>query len=234
MNSPASLVIVGTCLPASGRQTGQNAVRMTSTVTVIRIENSALMRRIAFIALLLSACTAPEEPPGEPEAPGGLSGVRCIENGTGYVNGELFGAIQSAVLWPNEGTECEGMQRPQNGGARLRFSRRFADSDDNMVLIIGISQLKKGATGNGYPANVTLIDERDSRFFSNGGVPNCWVDIYRQHELEADQTQLEGILYCSGALANQAGGGGVNPRDLRFSGQIDWSPPASQATEASE
>ncbi len=173
----------------------------------------------------ISACTEPSDPAqiANAEHEVGTPGVQCLQSGDGLLSGELFGALELNIQWPNAGTACEGMTRPDNGGARLRFSRRFSQSDQSLVLIVGISQIANGDKGNGYPANVTLIDERNARFYSNGGVPNCWVDVYQQTPIASSDAKIDGILYCSGALAQTQGDGSIRLRDIRFSGQIDWS-----------
>ncbi len=182
-----------------------------------------------FAFLALTACTAPPEP--ETAAPVDTGG--CRANGTGFVHGELFGALEMQIAWPDTETDCTGMARPNEGGARLRFAKRWDDADESqLVLIIGVQDLKRGATGNGFPANVTLIDERESAFFANGGVPNCWVDIYKQNSVgEAEQYEVDGIVYCSGALASQTGQQSVRLRDLRFGGVIDWTATASGTSD---
>lgn len=175
----------------------------------------------------LHACTEPPDPSQSANAEHevGTPDLDCLPSGDGKLSGELFGAVELALQWPNSGTACEGMARPDNGGARLRFSRRFSQTDQDLVLIVGISRIANGDTGNGYPANVTLIDERSASFYSNGGVPNCWVDVYQQSPGEGSNVKIDGILYCSGALAQTQGAGSVRLRDIRFSGQIDWSAP---------
>lgn len=196
--------------------------------------NSRAFWLSASVYALLSGCT--EAPPAEaPEAPNSrfaVDGPGCLGNGEGFVQGDLFGAIELSLLWDNAGTACEGMARPDDGGARLRFARRWDDSDSDLVLILGISGLSEGQTGNGFSANATLIDERDGRFFSNGGVPNCWVDIYQHESIdEKSRFSINGILYCSGALANTNGDGSVRARDVRFAGWVDWQPVSAPAEE---
>ncbi len=185
--------------------------------------------------MLLLGCTAPDEPPPVEVVPRGDASAACRSDDSGFVKGELFGGLELNVEWPNLGTECEGMARPDDGGARLRFARTWADSADNLVLIIGISDLRPGDTGNGLAANVTLIDERTSTFFANGGVPNCWVDVYRHLESDSGEFLIDGILYCSGALASQSGTATTRIRDIRFGGKIDWAAntQASPAKDAS-
>lgn len=181
------------------------------------VRKNSLGFALAASAGMLSACGEPA--PAVEQEP---AGTLCLDNGNGFVSGELFGAVELQLSWPNAGTECRGMPRPGRG-ARLHFARPFDNSEAKMTLIIGIEALARGVAGNGLSANVTLIDERDSAFYSNYGVPNCWVDIFRQTEVaDADSTQVDGILYCSGALAKRQGTGGVTPREIRFSGRIDW------------
>lgn len=186
------------------------------------------------VCALVGGCSEPlpTDAPSRSESDFAKDGPGCLGNGEGFVQGDLFGAIETSLLWDNQGTACEGMARPDAGGARLRFARRWDGSDSDLVLILGISDIKQGQTGNGFNANATLIDERDGRFFSNGGVPNCWVDIYQHEPLsETSRFSINGILYCSGALANTNGEGSVRARDIRFTGWIDWQAPSATAGE---
>ncbi|MEM1261101.1 MAG: hypothetical protein AAGH76_01765 [Pseudomonadota bacterium] len=170
---------------------------------------------VCIAALLCtSACTAPE-PPDAPQP-----SARCVDDGSGFVEAELYGSVETHVTWADADADCTGMPKPDDSGARLRFAGKTADRD--LVVIVGVDKLARGTTGNGFAANVTIIDESTSRFFSNGGVPNCWSDIYRQVELDADRTRVDGIVYCSGALAAQQAEGSIRLRDLRFRGQIVW------------
>ncbi|MEM8981686.1 MAG: hypothetical protein AAGC71_01575 [Pseudomonadota bacterium] len=166
------------------------------------------------LAASLSACTAPE-PPDSPAID-----ARCVDDGSGFVEADLFGSVETSVAWADADADCTGMPKPDDSGARLRFAGKAADRD--LVVIVGVDRLARGTTGNGFAANVTIIDESTSRFFSNGGVPNCWSDIYRQVELDDDRTRVDGIVYCSGALAAQQSEGSIRLRDLRFRGQIVW------------
>ncbi len=167
---------------------------------------------------LLAACTAPAEPP---PASGASS---CLADGNGFVTGELFGGVETALDWSNDNTVCEGMPRPKSDGARLRFAGQTGDTD--LVIIVGVTGLARNTIGNGLAANVTIIDETHQRIFSNGGVPNCWADVYRQVAAasgdDPDRTYIDGVVYCSGALAGRQTDGSVRIRDLKFRGQVLW------------
>jgi len=183
-------------------------------------KKNSLAATLVALSGLVTGCTEPVIPTSAQGTP--VASVACLDNGNGFVNGELFGAVEMPLSWPNAGTECLGMARP-GGGARIHFARKLPDADAKLTLIVGVEELTSTTSENGLGANVTLIDERDGAFYSNSGVPNCWVDIFRQTELPAgDATQVDGILYCSGALAQRQGKGAVTPREIRFSGRIEW------------
>ena len=167
------------------------------------------------VALVLAGCTAPDDPAPSASASG------CLPDGTGFVEAELFGGVSAALDWDNSAAACTGMPRPDDGGARLRFAGLTADRQP-LVVIVGVDALSRGATGNGFAANVTVIDESTSRFFSNGGAPNCWSDIFRHADIDTDRSRVDGVVYCSGALAGVAADGSVRLRDMRFRGQIRW------------
>ena len=190
-------------------------------MTVCRFNNS---RHAAWLALAagLAACTAPDAPVARAAGPG------CVDDGSGFVEAELYGGVAAELDWRNRDTACTGMPRPDGGGARLRFAGRTDDERD-LVLIVGVSELERGQTGNGFAANVTIIDETTSRFYSNGGAPNCWSDIFRQADLDANRSRIDGVVYCSGALAGLSADESIRLRDLRFRGQIDWTAEDSDA-----
>ncbi|MEO0998134.1 MAG: hypothetical protein AAFX58_11515 [Pseudomonadota bacterium] len=189
-------------------------------------ENSASYGVLIAAFGLLGGCAEPVTPAtGPAPAVEAQAAVSCRDDGLGSVQGALFGSLDMPVDWGNDGLTCDGMPRPGERGARLRFAHKITPHDSRLVLIIGIDSLAPGETGNGFSATVTLIDERDSAFYSNQGVDNCWVDISEQRMADDGETGVHGVLYCSGALARQQGDGAVTLGEIRFGGRMDWTPP---------
>lgn len=170
-------------------------------------------------ALVLSAgCTPPAVTPT-------ATIPACAESG--QFSGDLFGAIEVSVDWRNSGLECEGMPRPNQEGARLRFAGTAATNDDTteLAFILAVPRLARGQTGAELPTNVTLIEEGSGTFFGTGDTESCWTDIH-QHERIGNENSMKfeiaGILYCVAPLAELNGMGSVTLRDVSFAGQVNW------------
>ena len=178
--------------------------------------------------LILTACG--EGPPVETPQ---LTGT-CGEEGR--FNAELFGAFAATIDWEQGRIECEGMRRPNDAGARLRFAGEIGEGEASvpLAIILGIPNLKRGETGMELPTNVTVIDEREGRFFATQDVESCWSDIDRQqpHGDEAsgkrnaaNEFVISGILYCVSPLAELRGPASLRLSEARFVGLLDWARP---------
>ncbi|MEM7763450.1 MAG: hypothetical protein AAF290_05175 [Pseudomonadota bacterium] len=189
------------------------------------------MPRIALLALpalamLQSAChrvpeaeqpiTATADPPtaSQPSCPAGDGPV---------LSGQLHGAIAGTLNTSTATTHCEGMSRPDARGVRLRFKTTLPSADDALVIILGIDRVVRGDTGEGIRTTVTLIDERDQRFYSNGEQNSCFSDI-ELHEVAQNQREslLSGLVWCTAGVPALTGSGSVRLTDLRFRGTVQW------------
>jgi hypothetical protein len=119
----------------------------------------------------------------------------------GYVRGQVFGALAMELDWSGAKLGCEGMIRPGGKGIRLQFAWDQGN-DERLVLVLGIDGTATSVTGLEKPANVTVIDERNGRFYSSGGTGRCWTDIVQRASLPAfnHSQQLKGRLYCTATL----------------------------------
>ncbi len=142
----------------------------------------------------------------------------------GYVDGVVYGTLSATIDWRDDSIDCEGMQRPEGAGARLRFAGYVGDSGQRIALIIAIPALLRGEPGNELPANVTLIEEGRGRFFSTSDLDTCWADIREQQPLPvADHTySVSGSIFCIGPLAAVNESGSVSVERLDFAGRIGW------------
>lgn len=149
----------------------------------------------------------------------------CLEDGSGYLTGRLYGAIEAPIDWRGKALECEGMPRPEGAGARLRFAWRIAPTDADLVIIVGIDGLDPDETVSGRAATLTVIDEHASRFYSNTG-EQCWADVTRQEAAPGpeDTRAVTGRVYCTAALPAVNGRGSISLDELEFRGRIDWAP----------
>lgn len=120
---------------------------------------------------------------------------------TGYLRGQIFGALTMDLDWSGAKLTCEGMSRPDGKGIRLYFAWDQGN-EERLVLVVGIDETAISVAGSEKPANVTFIDERNGRFYSSGGTGRCWTDVVRMASLPASgrNHQLKGRLYCTGTL----------------------------------
>lgn len=144
----------------------------------------------------------------------------------GYLSAELYGAIETTVNWAATDLRCEGMQRPSNRGARLRFSGH-ANDGKNIAFIIALPDLQLGETGEEYRSNVTLIEEGGGRFFGTADLEICWTDINGVESVDDTNTRfaISGAVYCVAPLREVNGDSDVSIRDFRFRGLLDWDAP---------
>ena len=141
----------------------------------------------------------------------------------GYLKTSLFGAVSADVDWPATAVRCEGMPRPDERGARLRFAGHAADIGQDIAVIIALPDLARGATGNELGTNATIILEGSGRFFSTADDDVCWTDVLRQELLSGERYAIGGKMYCIGPLIEVNGDAGISVPELEFSGVLDWS-----------
>lgn len=169
--------------------------------------------------LLLSGCQ--ETPPETRTAV-----ARCGMHG--QLVGQLYGSLDAALDWGPEKLQCQGMPRPNNAGARLRFAGKaeMAGQSIPIAFIFGIPDLERGQGGKELRTNVTVIDEGSGRFFATQDIEACWSDIESQQQTAGEsEFEIRGILYCVSPLAELHGAGSVRLSEIRFVGQVDWKQP---------
>ena len=140
----------------------------------------------------------------------------------GHLLTSLYGALEGEIQWTAEMLSCEGMPRPDDAGARLRFAGTVGEF--NVAIIIAMPDLEPGAAALELPSNVTLIEEGSGRFFSTAGLESCWTDVDSQELLEDSPGvyAVSGALYCIAPLGEVNGESSVSLRELQFAGLIDW------------
>ena len=141
----------------------------------------------------------------------------------GYLETQIYGALEAELLWAANDLKCEGMPRPDADGARLRFAGESSDGSQ-IAIIVGLPGLQRGSAGAELQSNVTVIEEGQGRFFSSADVDVCWTDITKlEHIADSDAAfTVSGKLYCVAPLAQINGDSDVLIRDLKFRGLLDW------------
>jgi hypothetical protein len=147
----------------------------------------------------------------------------------GFLRGRFFGALSLTADWSGAELSCDGMLRPDEGGVRLFFSRVQPRGDrsggDRLSVLIGIDGRPEDLVGAERPASVTVIDERQGRFYSTGGPGRCWATISSVTVLHRARTgsaghRIAGLLYCVGALPAIGDRSSLTLGDLYFAGRV--------------
>jgi hypothetical protein len=147
----------------------------------------------------------------------------CVMNNPGYLHGRLYGSLAATIDWRGPELTCDGMARPNNAGVRLIFASPDNDDQARLIFVIGIDGEPDKLENHEEKANITIIEEGSGRFFSTGGQDRCWTTIQTIAPLseETDSAyQVDGELYCAGALPSLNGKGSVTLGDFRYSGRL--------------
>jgi len=174
------------------------------------------------VVVALAGCKSTEKTVVEASVEEPAAFRSCGESG--YLRGRLYGAISVSLEWGATDVNCQGMPRPDDRGARLRFAGSATGDDRQLAIIIAIPDLEQGSVGRELPSNVTVIEEGGGRFFSTSDLGNCLADITTLDKLDvdADRYSIGGKLYCVSPLAEINGDSSVLIPELAFLGLVDW------------
>ena len=103
----------------------------------------------------VAAC-AESPPPGEESADiSAKTATDCVAAGS--LRTELSIGIRASLDWGPAEMSCEGMRRPADAGARLRFSGPYENGEEKktLTLILGIPALEEAQIGAEFPTSVT-------------------------------------------------------------------------------
>jgi len=192
------------------------------------------MTALILAGLALGGCGSPADSPDKSALPAANPAASilpdnaaeasgCVDGGELYT--ELYGALEGEIEWYLDEMQCQGMPRPDGAGARLRFAGVAGQNALPVAFIIAIPGLERGIDGVELPSNVTVIDERNARFFSTPGLDSCWTDVEAQWSVDDDRQRyrIDGVLFCISPLPEVNGETSVSVPELRFSGMLDWS-----------
>jgi hypothetical protein len=148
------------------------------------------------------------------------AGGGCLPGDGGRLQMEISGDFEATLDWANEGTRCDGGPRPAGDALRLMFSRE----DDGLLVVIGITGLQRGQTGEGLLANVTLVRQGLGRFYGTLGADACVVAVAENKPVEglADAWRVRGQGYCAASIEAIARDGEIRIAPFEFTGLAFW------------
>lgn len=164
---------------------------------------------LTLLALALAGLAAPEAP------------TDCLPDDGGQFHMAISGSFEAQLDWSGDRLVCEGMPRPDGTGLRLMFGNEA----DELLIVLGVSGLSRGATGRDLPANLTLVRQGLGEFYGTLGEGNCRVDILENRPLgNTGQAswRIRGEGRCQepvGAIGND---GAVSIAPFSFTGVAAW------------
>jgi hypothetical protein len=158
--------------------------------------------------------------PAPPVAPS-----TCLSSGDGYLRAHVAGAINAQIDWPNSGTRCEGESRDKPPGVRLSF-QRASGATPNLLLVFGITGVRKGEPGRELGVNLTVILQGTTRIFGTLGDSRCTIDTLSQRALkEPGAYRVEARGFCTQPAHAVRGKGDVLVSTFEFAGPVLFIPP---------
>jgi len=145
----------------------------------------------------------------------------CMMDRPGYLRGQIYGELEQDINLNGRSLSCDGMPQPAGKGIRLFFSAR----QNNLSFVMGIKGQLENMAGNEQSVNLTVIDEQNGRFYSTAGLERCWthIDTVEPYQSRtAAHYRIDGVLYCSGALASLVDKQSITLGDIHFSGRLSF------------
>lgn len=178
---------------------------------------------VLLIGVLAFRLSLPPLAPATKASPSD-EGRPCSLRPDGYLRGRFFGAVDFTADWSGNRLLCDGMHKPDGQGVRLFFAGEQHDGG-RISVVIGIDGHPDALVGAERAANVTVIDEREGRFFSTSGAGRCWAIISSVTALARSRDypsghRIDGMLYCLGALPSLSDRTSLTLGDLSFAGRV--------------
>ena len=171
------------------------------------------------LILLLTAWLA-VAPLALPAADGAANETACLPDGAGQLQMAISGHFDAVLDWGNAGTRCAGGPRPDGNALRLMFSR----AEDAVLIVIAVTGLERGGTGDGLPANLTLVREGRAEFFGTLGADTCLVDVAENTPLAGvpGAYRVSGSGRCLAPIEAVAGSSEIRIAPFQFTGYAEW------------
>jgi hypothetical protein len=147
-----------------------------------------------------------------------------LATGDGYLRAKIAGAVDAHIDWPNSGTRCEGESRDEPPGVRLSF-QRAAGARPNLLLVFGLTGVKRGEPAREVKVNLTVIVQGTSRIFGTLGDNRCTVDSLTQRPLDTPGAyRIEARGFCTQPAHAVRGRGDVLVSTFEFAGPVNFTP----------
>lgn len=157
-----------------------------------------LLPMAALAALGPAACTRHTSTTVQPAASATTS---CLPSHDGYLRVRLRGARDLDVDWHDADLQCEGGERPGQGGLRVAFAGPVTGDGRRLRFVFGVATPPGIASSREVPANVTVIFEGENGLYSTRGDDKCTIDELTQAPLiarAAARSPPAGTLRVSG------------------------------------
>src|SRR5580704_15881722 len=126
----------------------------------------AALAALSLAALNLTACTR-HTPKTMPPASSAISS--CLPSHDGYLRVRVRGARDLDIDWHDADLECEGGERPGQGGLRLAFAGPVTSAGHRLRFVFGVAAAAGIASNREVPVNVTVIFEGEHGLYSTRG-----------------------------------------------------------------
>lgn len=147
----------------------------------------------------------------------------CLSSGDGYLRAQIAGAVEAKIDWPNTGTRCQGESRDKPSGIRLSF-QRAAGGTPNLLLVFGVTGVRKGEPASELGVNLTLFVQGTPRIYGTLGDSRCTVDKLTQRPLkEPGIYRIEARGFCTQPAHAVRGRGDVLVSTFEFAGPVNFS-----------
>ena len=148
----------------------------------------------------------------------------CLSSGDGYLRAQVAGEIEAKIDWPNTGTRCQGEPRDKPTGVRLSF-QRASGAAPNLLLVFGVTGVRKGEAARELGVNITLIVQGTNRIYGTLGDTRCTVDKLTQRPLQQPGVyRIEARGFCTQPAHAVRGKGDVLISTFEFAGPVNFQP----------
>jgi hypothetical protein len=186
-----------------------------------RMLSHPLVPMAALAALSLTACTRHTPTTMKPATSATSS---CLPSHDGYLRARVRGARDLDIDWHDADLECEGGERPGQGGLRLAFAGPVSSAGHRLRFVFGMASPPGIASSREVPTNVTVIFEGENGLYSTRGDDKCTIDELTQAPMIArDAARLPaGTLRVSGRGFCASPASGLDGRDTLLLSRFDF------------